>query len=186
MARPPSSPRKATSSESRGPPWLRSATRYGTPSPLAAAVQPSAAAKSAAFSFLLIATSRRFTRFLRASGRICRDSILVKHLLGAPRVSVKVAGKPLVSDPIVAFIFRLAAPPALTSPTPPLPEGEEGIKKKLSLVFLPSLPRGERGRGSEGRRRGNVKKEDNGGDRRSEFKATLTEPCGAPAWFGRL
>src|SRR6185295_6813632 len=46
--------------------------------------------------------------------------------------------------------FNVAAPAPLTSPTPPLPKGEEGIKKKLSLVFLPSLPRGERGRGSEG------------------------------------
>src|SRR6185295_12465515 len=45
---------------------------------------------------------------------------------------------------------RAAGP--LTSPTPPLPWGEEGIKKKISFrsFFLPSLPRGERGRGSEG------------------------------------
>src|SRR5262245_6588550 len=36
-------------------------------------------------------------------------------------------------------------------------------KKKLSWVFLPSLPRGERGRGSEGRRRGDAERKGNGG-----------------------
>src|SRR5262245_18116503 len=65
--------------------------------------------------------------------------------------------------------FRAAPPPALTSPTPPLPKGEEGIKKKLSSVFLPSLPRGERGRGSEGRRRGDPELKGNDGDRRLEI-----------------
>jgi ABC-type bacteriocin/lantibiotic exporter with double-glycine peptidase domain len=41
--------------------------------------------------------------------------------------------------------------PALTSPTPPLPKGEEGKEKTLfGDAFLPSLPLGERGRGSEG------------------------------------
>src|ERR1044071_480615 len=57
MARPDSSPTKPISSSRCGGPWLRSATRYGTPSPLAAAEQPSAAAKSAVVSFLRIATS---------------------------------------------------------------------------------------------------------------------------------
>jgi hypothetical protein len=68
-----------------------------------------------------------------------------------------------IADPAVAFTLSVAAPAALTSPTPPLPEGEEGIKKKLSLVFLPSLPRGERGRGSEGRRRGDAETEGSDG-----------------------
>jgi hypothetical protein len=64
------------------------------------------------------------------------------------RVSVKV-----VSDAVLAFGFSVVAPPALTSPTPPLPEGEEGIKKKLSWSFSP-LSLGERGAGGgEGRRR---------------------------------
>src|SRR5262245_67568 len=88
--------------------------------------------------------------------------------------SLRASGRDM-SDAIVACSFRVVAPPALTSPTPPLPEGEEGIKKKLSLVFLPSLPRGERGRGSEGRRRGNAEKEGNSGIGH-QGACDLTEP----------
>jgi hypothetical protein len=42
-------------------------------------------------------------------------------------------------------------PSPLTSPTPPLPEGEEGRKKALSELPFSPLSLGEReGRGSEG------------------------------------
>src|SRR6185295_18823277 len=44
-----------------------------------------------------------------------------------------------------------AAGPHLPYPSSPL--GRGGNKEEALLVFLPSLPRGERGRGSEGRRR---------------------------------
>src|SRR6185295_11733908 len=50
------------------------------------------------------------------------------------------------SDPAAFESCSAFAPPALTSPTPPLPRGEEGIKKKLSWSFSP-LSLGERGVG---------------------------------------
>src|SRR6185295_7506342 len=62
------------------------------------------------------------------------------------------------------FQRRRAAGPHL--PYPSSPRGRGGNKEEalLSRVFLPSLPRGERGRGSEGRRRGDAENEGSGGD----------------------
>src|SRR5262245_38296936 len=103
------------------------------------------------------ASRRRVQRRMRdpsTVGRLLERAGDSRSETAMGRIFSKQPRKIKVSHSASAHISSVAAPPAPTSPTPPPPWGEEGIKKKLSWVFLPSLPRGERGRGSEGRRRG--------------------------------
>src|SRR5262245_24209103 len=81
-----------------------------------------------------------------------------------------------VPDPAVAFVFSIAAPPAPTPPTPPLPGGKEG-KKRSFLWSFPPLSLGERGAGGVRAAGAVTLKQRRQRDRRSEFTATLTEPC---------
>src|SRR6185295_9324128 len=78
------------------------------------------------------------TPVLAAPDRQCRA---VRSTRAGTSPAGVLAGLLFRSRRCLLFQRRRAAGP-LTSPTPPLPEGEEGIKKKLFLVFLPSLPRG--------------------------------------------
>src|SRR5262245_14606111 len=80
-----------------------------------------------------------------------------------------------VSDSAVAFPLRVTAPPALTPPAPLSPR-ERGEKDPRELLFYSLLSPGERrGRGGEGRRRGNAENEGNDGigDRNSRRRMRL-------------
>src|SRR6185295_4995033 len=98
------------------------------------------------------AARRTARRTAAASGR---KIFIVRRLnFGYPKPYLQRAGLSSWSPilPLPSFPRCRAAAPHL--PYPSSPQGRGGRKKEARLVFLPSLLRGERGRGSEGRRRG--------------------------------
>src|SRR6185295_15680318 len=75
--------------------------------------------------------------------------------------------RPYQADSARFLPFSVAAPPAPHLPYPSSPRGRGGDKKEALFGLLPSLPRGERGRGSEGRRRVTLNRGRQRRDRRS-------------------
>src|SRR5262245_3611263 len=110
-----------------------------------------------------------------ANGR--RIFIIQRPNFGYPKLYLQRAGVvKLISDPVGAFLSALPR----RRPSPPLPllsPRERRETKEAFWVFLPSLPRGERGRGREGRRRGDP--ETTGNSRIGDSTAVTRPPPAA-------